>query len=333
MEVSKDFYRRLYFLISMRMIGLQVRIWLTVVVLFGLLYALISIIAYVRGISAPFFYVVLALIIIGIQYLIGPKIVEMTMRIRYITPSEYPRLYSMVERLARDAKIPMPKVGISEIPIPNAFAFGRTKGDARVCVTRELLNILDEKELEAVLGHEISHIKHRDVVVITMLSVIPLVCYYVFLSTLFSGDRESRGSTALIGIAAFILYFVTNLLVLYASRIREYYADSGSVELTKNPTALASALYKLIRGSARVDKTTLKHVEGLKAFFASDPSNARKEITELSMMDLDRSGDIDEYELKAFGEAEIKLTAFDKFLEFLSTHPNPAKRIQRLAHM
>jgi heat shock protein HtpX len=145
------------------------------------------------------------------------------------------------------------------------------------------------------------------------------------------GDRG--GNTVLIGIAAFFFYFITNLLVLYASRIREYFADKGSVALGNKPSVLASALYKLVYGSARLDKEMLKETEGLKAFFVNDPSQAMNEIKELSQIDLDKSGTIEASELALVRNKKMKVSAGDKFLEILSTHPNMLKRIRHLSDL
>jgi heat shock protein HtpX len=241
----------------------------------------------------------------------------------------------MVEELAKEARIPTPKIGIAEISIPNAFAFGRGIRDGRICVTEGITRLLDEDELRAVLGHEMSHLKNRDVLTITLLSVIPMVLYRIAWHFLWYGggrDRRNRGAnTVLIGIAAFLFYFITNLLVLYASRIREYFADRGSVSLGNNPARLASALYKLVYGSARVDRDSLKEVEGLKAFFVNDPSCAINEIKELRQLDLDKSGTIDAFELEALQNKKLKLNFGDKLLEALSTHPNMLKRIKQLS--
>jgi heat shock protein HtpX len=142
---------------------------------------------------------------------------------------------------------------------------------------------------------------------------------------------RQKDYTALIGLAAFLGYLITNLLVLYASRIREYFADRGSVALGNQPSWLASALYKLVYGSARIPKEALKEVEGLKAFFASDPSRAMYELRELRGLDLDRSGTIDSAELESLRTKTIKLSFGDKVLELLTTHPNMLKRIKALS--
>jgi heat shock protein HtpX len=254
------------------------------------------------------------------------------MRVRYLGENELPELHQMVRNLANAAGIPVPRIGVAEISIPNAFAFGRTRRDGRICVTRGIMDLLDRNELKAVLGHEMSHIRNRDVLTITMLSVIPIILYRIALQFLFYGDRRDRNSNgALVGLAAFLFYFVTNLLVLYASRIREYFADRGSVELGNKPADLASALYKLVYGSARMPKEAVKDVEGLKAFFVNDPSRALTELKDLKGLDLDRSGSISEGELLALQSKTVRLNLGDRMLELLSTHPNMLKRIKRLS--
>jgi heat shock protein HtpX len=315
------------------MFFLRLRMMLLVGILFAIVYSAIAMISYSLGIANFYFYLGLSLFMMFIQYMVGPKIVEWTMRVKYIKREENPRLYQMVESLAIRAEIPMPKVGIAGIPLPNAFAFGRGLRDGRVCVTEGILRLLNEQELRAVLGHELSHLKNRDVVTITLLSVIPMIMYRIAWNFLFYGRRRGdRGqNAAIIGLLAFLFYFITNLLVLYASRIREYFADRGSVLLGNSPSSLASSLYKLVYGSARMDKESLKEVEGLKAFFVNDPSQALNEFKELSQLDLDRSGTIDASELEQLKTKNINLNFGDRLLELLSTHPNMLKRIKMLS--
>lgn len=314
--------------------SLQLRMWLLLTILFGLIYAIIVVIGRAFLHVGDFsFYLIISLVMMLIQYMIGPKLVEWSMRVKYVKREEYPRLYQMVEGLAMKAQIPVPRIGVAQIPLPNAFAFGRSMRDGRVCVTEGILNLLSDEELKAVLGHELTHLKNRDVLTITLLSVIPMVMYRIAWQFLFYGRRrDERGAnTAIIGLAAFLFYFITNLLVLYASRIREYFADKGSVALGNRPSSLASSLYKLAYGAARTNRESLKQVEGLKAFFVNDPSQARKEIRELSQLDLDKSGTIDPSELEFLRSQKINLTFGDRLLEALSTHPNMLKRIKRLS--
>jgi heat shock protein HtpX len=130
---------------------------------------------------------------------------------------------------------------------------------------------------------------------------------------------------------AFLFYFITNLLVLYASRIREYFADRGSVLLGNKPETLASSLYKLVYGSARMNRQSLKEAEGLKAFFINDPSQALKEIRDLAQLDRDKNGTFDRLELASLRNKQVRLGFGDRLMEVLSTHPNMLKRIKQLS--
>ncbi|MDD4878405.1 MAG: zinc metalloprotease HtpX [Candidatus Nanoarchaeia archaeon] len=312
---------------------LQVRMYLLLGVMFAIVFGLVSGVARYAGVTNFYFYLVFAIGMIILQYMIGPKIIEWTMKIRYVTEKEEPKLHKMIDELAKKAGIPKPKVAVSDWHVPNAFAFGRSIRDGRVCATRGIMNTLTEKELKAVMGHEISHIKNRDVTIITLLSVVPMLCWFAAQSFLWSRNRENQGGAVAIGVGALVLYFVTNLLVLYGSRIREYYADKGSVQLGNDPHELASALYKLVYGSAKASKQELKHVEGCRAFFANDPAHAEIDIKELKAIDSDMSGTIDRHELSALRDKSIKLSKGEKIMEIFTTHPNMLKRIKHLSHL
>ncbi|MCM8773751.1 MAG: zinc metalloprotease HtpX [Candidatus Omnitrophica bacterium] len=316
------------------MFYLKLRMYLLLTIMFAIIYTIITVIGVSVGIVNFYFYLFISLFMIFIQYLVGPKIVEWSMRVRYVDEKEVPQLHKIVEELTKRAGIPKPKVGIAHINIPNAFAFGRGISDGRVCVTQNLMRLLSEGELKAVLGHEISHLKNRDVITITLLSVIPIVLYRIAWHFMWFGQsrRQREGTnTVFLGLIAFIFYFITNLLVLYASRIREYFADRGSVMLGNEPNSLASALYKLVYGSVRTDKEELREVEGIKAFFVNDPSKAINELQELSQLDLNRDGMIDTKELELISKKRVNISFADKLLEILSTHPNMLKRIKQLS--
>lgn len=317
------------------MFFLQLRMWLLLAVLFAIVYAVVTMIGTAMGVENFYVYLAISFVFMFVQYLIGPKMVEWSMRVRYVKREEYPGLYAMVEEQAQKAHIKTPRVCVSAVAIPNAFAFGRGVRDGRVCVTEGIMRLLNQDELRAVIGHEMTHLKNRDVLTITLLSVIPMIMYRLAWHFLFfgGGRRERGGNTALIGLAAFVFYFITNLLVLYASRIREYFADRGSMELGNRPEALASALYKLVYGSARMDKNALKEAEGLKAFFVNDPSRAMDEIRELSELDMDQSGTIDPDELSTIRHKTLRLNFGDHLMEALSTHPNMLKRIKHLSEL
>lgn len=319
------------------MFSLQLRMTLLIAALFAIVYAIVVMIGTAMGITSFYVYLMIAVGMMFFQYMIGPKIVEWSMRVKYLKREEAPDLFQMVDDLANRAGIPVPRVCVSELQIPNAFAFGRGIRDGRVCVTRGIMRLLDREELKAVLGHELAHIKNRDVLTITVLSVIPLIMYRLAWHFLFFGsdrrDDRSGGATVLIGIAAMIFYFVTNLLVLYASRLREYFADKGSVEMGNRPEALASALYKLVYGSARLPQDQLKESEGLKAFFLNDPSRAVDEFKDLRHLDMDKSGKIEAHELEMLRQGRARIGAGERMMELLSTHPNMLKRIKHLSEL
>ena len=315
---------------------LQTRMYLLVILLLGILYGVFVGIGELTGSGGPMAYIILALVFLGFQYLIGPAIVGWSMKVKWVSEKEAPELHQMVAELAEEARLPKPKVGISELNIPNAFAYGRTQRDGRICVTRGILSLLKREELRAVLGHEMSHIKHRDMAIITLISAIPMIMYWIALSTMFrgafGGRRQGGSYAALIGLGAFLLYFITNLLVLYGSRIREYYADLGSIELGNEPHHLATALYKLVYGNARFKgKEEMKEIEGVRAFFLNDPSRSWYEVRELSQVDQDMSGTIDAMELMDLRQKEVKLSTSDKMMELFTTHPNMLKRIKHLS--
>ena len=314
----------------MKRFWLTLRIWLATALLFAVLYAIIAVICTFLGFGTPLIFAIMSIVVVFAQYMLGPSMVERVMHVRYVSPQEAPNLHAMIDELAMNAGIPKPKVGVAETTIPNAFAFGRTKKDGRVCVTRGILNILDEEELKAVLGHEISHIRHNDMAVMTLISVVPLICYWIFISTLF-GDSDS--DAGVIGIVALVGYLLGQLLVLFVSRVREYYADQGSVEIGGKPHKLASALYKLVHGSVNLDKRQVKEVEGVKAFFVNDISDAHNEISDLEQLDLDMDGSISEMELAELRNMKTNIGTGSKIMELLSTHPNMVKRVKRLAEL
>ena len=322
--------------------GLQIRMWLLVALMFAILYGVITGIGSYMGAGSAGVYLILGLVFLGIQYLVSPYLVQLMMRVKWVSQEEEPELHQMVAELAEQAGIPKPRVGISQISIPNAFAFGRTMRDGRVCVTEGIRSLLSKQELRAVLGHEISHIKHRDMMIISLLSVIPLILYWLSWNLMWGrrlgSKRESGGYAALIGLGVLLAYFITNLLVLYGSRIREYYADSGSVSIGNPPQHLASALYKLVFGAAWLKRNPaaqeeMKRVEGVKAFFLNDVSQATNELRELKELDEDLSGTIDRNELLHVRSKTVKLHRGEKLLEIFTTHPNMLKRIKHLASL
>jgi heat shock protein HtpX len=184
-----------------------------------------------------------------LQWLIAPYIIDAMYGTRPIEESENPRLHAIVRSLAEKSGIKKPKLMLADVPIPNAFAYGSPLTGNRVAVTKGLLSSLEDEEIEAVLGHELGHIKHRDVQIMMVASLLPAIFYYIGYSLLWSGysrDRESA-SPALIGMILIFFYWILNLIVLGLSRLREYYADYHSVSIVPDGRRkLAEALAKIV---------------------------------------------------------------------------------------
>lgn len=313
---------------------LRFRQWIVMFLMFIVLYVLISAIAYFAGFrTGIMFYLVLSIGIIFLQYLLGPTIVKSTMKVRPLTREEAPNIYDMVEELAHQANVPMPKIGLSEVNIPNAFAYGRSKRSGHIAITRPILGLLDRDELKAVLGHEMGHIKHNDMIVTTIVSVIPMICYYIALSFLFSRGDDDNGYGFLIGILGYAAYILGQFLVLLISRLREYYADEASVDFGNRPAALASALYKLSYGAARSNDDEIKDVNTIRAFFANDINNGERDVATFREIDFDGDGKISDDDLRRFYNSNISSKASDGFKEMFSTHPDSLKRVRRLAEL
>ena len=186
---------------------LKLRLWLSMLVMFGLLYVLIMLAGNFLGYGGFYgFYAIAGIGVIFLQYIFGPKIVESSMGVHQLSEAEAPELHQMIEELAMAANIPKPKVGISNTMVPNAFAYGRSKRSGHVCVTKGILGLLDHEELKAVLGHEISHIKHNDMAITTIVSAIPLICYYLSFSLMFSGGGDNDNGGAILGVLALLTF-------------------------------------------------------------------------------------------------------------------------------
>ncbi len=175
-------------------------------------------------------------------------------RVHLVDEYEEPRLYNIVRKVADKAGLPMPEVGVSEFAMPNAFATGRNPKNSAVVATRGILDLLSDDELEAVIGHEMSHVKNRDILVMSAASTIVSVLTYasrvLFYSTMFD-RRENNGSMVLIGLASMIFVPIAGLIMQMAvSRNREYLADETGARITGKPLQLASALMRLEGGCA-----------------------------------------------------------------------------------
>ena len=311
---------------------LKLRMWITSILMFTIVYFLVMLAGSYLGVGSYMVWMGASLIIVFLQYWFGPSLVKRSMNVRPLSEAEAPQIHKMVAELAQEAGIPKPEVGLSEVDIPNAFAYGRSKRSGHIAITRPILGLLDQDELRAVIGHEMGHIKHNDMIVTTVVSVIPMICYYIALSFMFSGNRDN-GGTVIIGILGYVFYLIGQLLVLFISRTREYYADEASVEFGNRPAALVSALYKLSYGAARANKETIADLNTNRAFFVNDINNAKNDIVDFRQIDFDGDGRISDEELKRLVNSDVKISKKNGIMELLSTHPDSLKRVKRLGEL
>ena len=282
---------------------------------------------------SPVLAVLATLLFMVIQYVIGPTMVVYSTGLRYLQAGENPWLEATVRELASRAGIPMPRLAMVQNESPNAFTFGTTRANSTLAVHTGLLKTLSEDEVRGVIGHELGHIKHRDFMVVTMLSALPLICYVAARGLLQWGrvgsrDRREREPAALlaVGLVAYVVYFITLYLVRHLSRMREHYADAYSAYLTGSPHSLASGLTKIAYG------LSLKPEEahGARAFYIQDPAQSAKEVQGIlvrkDMYDLDRGGVLDERELELAMEQEARST-WSRMNSTFSTHPPTYQRI------
>ena len=296
---------------------------LTMVLVFGLLFALLAGLGLYFNIGI-YAMVGLAIILGLIQWAIGPAIVRWSTNMRPLDKDEFPWLEEAVHEICIKNKAKIPKITIANTGMPNAFVFGRTNKSATLTLTRGLLNTLTKDEVKGVIAHEIGHIKHNDMVVMTIVSVIPTIAYFIAMSTMFSRSRNQGGGAVLIGIGAFAVYFITNLLIMYFSRLREYYADNFAGHQVR-PTLLASGLAKITYGLS-LQKQEVKN-STLRSFYAVDPVASSYEVSKFSSYYADQH--ISPEEVKKAMDWERK-SSFSRFGEIFRTHPLTFKRIEKL---
>lgn len=325
---------------------------MTVVLVFGFLTALLLLIVVIVDVvlatrafpGALIVVVALALLFIALQWAVSPWVVRLAIRGRRpVTRESNPWLDDTVSDLAQQAEVPMPRISVSSDAGPNAFVFGRTLGSAELVVTDGLLRELNQEEIRAVIAHEIGHLRHRDVIIVTFASSVPLLAYILarlgFEALRGTGRIRSRDKGAgqailiavLVAILSYAIYLVTQLLVLYLSRTREYYADAYSAAATKDPHLLASALTKISFGLSLARRQS--EPSGLRAFYIGDPVKASSDYgilrERMARYDIDRDGQLDSFELQQALQAERR-NPWTRANELFRTHPPIFKRILML---
>ena len=257
--------------LTIRMLLTGLMLALAYVFLFGLL--LISGINYL-------FVIIFGIGMVFFQYFMSDKLVLMTTKAKVVSQEEYPELHNSVERLSLIAGIPKPKnIAVMEMEAPNAFATGRSPKHATIAVTTGLMTRLSKDELDAVIGHELAHVKNRDVMVMTWASLIVVIAGYLMQMLFwmsifggFGGNRRQGGGQAiallmLVYVGVIVIYFMSQLLLRALSRYREFAADRDGAIIYGSPSTLASALRKISIQIATIPEKDLRQVEHANAFF------------------------------------------------------------------
>jgi heat shock protein HtpX len=261
--------------------GLGLRMWFTMFLLL-IVYLIFITVLSALGVGAGWL-ILIAGGLAFVQYFFSDRLVLMTTGARIVEEQEYPELHAMVRKLAAEADIPMPRVAIVQTPVPNAFATGRSPSHAVVAVTDSIMRLLSPKELEAVIAHELSHVKNRDVLTLTIASFIAMVAAIIMQNAwLFSmGSRRDQGNPWLIAwIVAILVWLVSTLLLRSLSRYREFAADRGSAYITRRPHDLITGLEKISGRMDYVPPEQKQAVQGANMFFII-PALSGRSIMEL----------------------------------------------------
>jgi heat shock protein HtpX len=256
--------------------GLTVRMLLSFSILALLYIVFLSALVYV---GVDFISItIVASVLILLQWYFSDKIVLWSSGAKIVTRDQYPQLHDVIERIIARNNLPKPKIAVINTRMPNAFATGKGKRSSVVAVTTGLLDLLDTEELEGVLAHELTHIRNRDVLVLTLASLFSTVAWYLMQFGFYSGgmgygygysgrDRNNAGGLAIVVIVAMLTWVISFLVIRAISRYREFAADRGSAQMTGKPAKLANALMKISGNMHRMPTKDLRQAEGLNAFF------------------------------------------------------------------
>jgi heat shock protein HtpX len=264
---------------------------LLTIFLLGLVYALLIAVLIAAGAGAVTI-AIIAAALFAVQLFTSDKIALYSMGAREVGPNDGPEarmLHAIIERLCIQANLPKPRVAIAQTPMPNAFAIGRSPKSATVCATTGILQLLDPAELEAVLGHELTHVANRDVVVMTVASFFASIAAFITQwGFLFGGgfggnnrDNNNNNGFFVVILVSAAVYVISFLLLQALSRYREFAADRGSAIITGRPSALISALMKIDGGMARIPSRDLRAAPGELAAFYIFPPKAKQTVATL----------------------------------------------------
>ena len=236
--------------------------------LLGLLYVAFVGAMFVAGAGAVTMVVVIGLIALA-QLFLSDKLALRAMGAKEVEPDEAPGLHAMVERLCLQADLPKPRIAVADTDMPNAFAMGRSQKKATVCCTTGIMRALSPSELEGVMAHELTHVKNRDVMILTVASFFASVAAMIMQFAFFFGGDDDEGAPAglIILVASFLVYILSFFLMLALSRYREFAADRGAALITGRPSALSAALMKISGAMQTAPQEDLREAERMNAFF------------------------------------------------------------------
>jgi heat shock protein HtpX len=262
--------------------GLQARMLATLFLL-GLVYVVLIAVLIAAGVGVIAVAVIAGALFL-VQYFSSEKLALHSMGAQEVTAQQAPDVHATIERLCIQANLPMPRVAIADTPMPNAFAVGRSPHAATVCVTTGLLELLEQSELEAVLGHELTHVANRDVMLMTIASFFASIASFIVQFGFFFGgdDRDDGGpSFAVVIVVSGVVYVVSFVLLQALSRYREFAADRGSAIITGRPSALSSALLKISGQMDQIPQRDLRAASGELAAFYIFPPQAKQTVATL----------------------------------------------------
>jgi heat shock protein HtpX len=266
--------------------GLQARMLFTIFML-GLLYAVFAGVIIAAGAGAVVMVVALGGLMLA-QFFFSDKLALRAMGAKEVGPDQAPGLHAMIERLCIQADLPKPRIAVADTPMPNAFAMGRSPKNAVVCATTGIMETLQPHELEGVMAHELSHVKNRDVLIMTIASFFASIAAMITQFGFFFGggggygDSDGDDGIGMLGVilVSMVVYVISFFLMLALSRYREFTADRTAALITGRPSALASALMRISGQMQRVPQEDLREAQGMNAFFIV-PAGAKASITNL----------------------------------------------------
>jgi heat shock protein HtpX len=253
--------------------------------LLGLVYVVLIAVLIASGAGAVTIALIAGILFL-VQFFTSDKIALYSMGARAVTPAEAPELHSIIDRLCVQANLPKPRVAIAQTAMPNAFAIGRSPKSATVCATTGILQLLSPAELEAVLGHELTHVQNRDVLVMTIASFFASIAAFIvqmgfWFGGMLGDDEDGGPSVIVVILVSAVVYVVSWMLLQALSRYREFAADRGSAILTGRPSALISALMKISGNMQRIPQQDLRAASGELAAFYIFPPKAKQSVASL----------------------------------------------------